>query len=141
MREIYERVKITGFFLFSLFFFFFFLLPSFSFADPKQIFIEQRCIKCHSIKSEDIKPLEESLLEDRKIRDQSDVGLRRDKDWIKKWLKKEITNEKGKKHKVKWKGSESELDELAEWLSQLRTKISEQEIQSWYENLRTQIKK
>ena len=130
---------------FSLFCFFisflFFLAPSFSFADPKQIFIEQRCVKCHSIKSEDIKPLEESLLEDRKIKDQSDVGLRRDKDWIKKWLKKEITNEKGKKHNIKWKGDEKDLDELAEWLTQLRTKIPEQELQLWYESLKNQIKK
>jgi len=124
-----------------LYFFSFFLAPSFSFADPKQIFIEQRCVKCHSIKSEDIKPLEESLLEDRKIKDQSDVGLRRDKDWIKKWLKKEITNEKGKKHNIKWKGDEKDLDELAEWLSQLRTKIPEQELQLWYESLKNQIKK
>ncbi len=68
------------------------------------------------------------LLEDRKIKDLSDVGLRRDKDWIKKWLKKEITNEKGKKHKVKWKGDEKDLDELVEWLTQLRTKIPEQEL-------------
>lgn len=127
MRKINERVKIKGFFLFSFFFFFYLFLSStsFSFADPKQIFIEQRCIKCHSVKSEDIKPLEKSLLENKKIKDHSDVGLRRDKDWIKKWLKKEINNEKGKKHKVKWKGSEEELDELAEWLTQLRTKMSE----------------
>lgn len=105
--------------------------------DAKELFIKYKCNKCHSIKALDIKPLESALKKKKEIRDLSGVGLKRtDPEWIKKWLRKEVKNEDGKKHKKKWKGTDEELDKVANWLVTLKTKIDEKEIKAWLEELR-----
>lgn len=110
--------------------------------DGKELFIESGCTKCHSVKAVDIKPQEKSLRRGRKIIDHSGVGLRRDDpEWIKKWLKKEVKNERGKKHRIKWKGSEEDLDILAKWLTTLKTEISREEINQWIKKLRKEALK
>ena len=47
-----------------------------------------------------------------------------------------MRNERGKKHKKKWKGTEAELEEIVKWLANLKEKIDEKEIKAWYEELR-----
>jgi mono/diheme cytochrome c family protein len=103
--------------------------------DGKNIFMRENCTKCHSIKAEGVEPQKESLLKGKKIIDHSGVGIRRDSEWIQKWLKKEIENEKGRKHKVKWKGNNEDLKILAEFLSNLRREIPEDELKKWYQDL------
>lgn len=115
--------------------FFLLLIEKLMGDDGKELFTRENCTKCHSIKSEGIEPQKESLLKGRKIIDHSGVGLRRDSEWIQKWLKKEIENEKGRKHKVKWKGSDEELKILAEFLSHLKKEIPEEELKKWYQDL------
>ncbi|GBD03236.1 hypothetical protein HRbin19_00517 [bacterium HR19] len=106
----------------------------------KEIFIENKCNKCHSVKAQEIEPLPKSLKEDKEIHDLSGVGVKRDADWIKKWLKKEVANEEGKKHKEKWKGSDEDLDTLANWLAKQKTEISKEEIKKWLEELKKKVK-
>lgn len=117
----------------------FFTLPAYA-KTGKDIFIENKCNKCHSIKSQGIEPTEESLKKKKKIRDLSGAGIERKSDWIKKFLKKEVANEEGEKHKEKWKGSEEDLDIISKWLEEQKTKISDEEIKSWIEELQKKVK-
>ena len=90
-------------------------------ATGKEVFLEQKCNKCHKISAEGIAPLEEKPT----IIDLSGVGKDHDVAWFKKWLKKEVDHDsivkKGEKaqHKIKFKGTPAELDVVAGWLKTL----------------------
>jgi hypothetical protein len=93
-------------------------------ATGKEVFIEQKCNKCHKVSSEGIAPLEEKPA----IIDLSGVGKDHDVAWFKGWLNKEIerdsTVKKGEKakHKIAFKGTPAELDIVAGWLKTLTKK-------------------
>ena len=81
-------------------------------AGGKDLFLANKCNKCHEIKSEGVAPIEAK----EGIKDLSGVGKKHDAEWIKKWLMKEVEME-GKKHKFgAWKGTPAELDTIAGWL-------------------------
>ena len=85
------------------------------------IFLSSKCTKCHSIKAAGIerqKSEDEDMADPDKKQppDLSDVGTRRDSEWLHGWLTKEITNDDGKKHKMRFRGEEEELDALVEFL-------------------------
>ena len=87
----------------------------------KDIFLSSKCTKCHSIKAAGIerqKSEDEDMADPDKKQppDLSDVGTRRDSEWLHGWLTKEITNDDGKKHKMRFRGEEEELDALVEFL-------------------------
>jgi len=97
----------------------------------KELFLEKKCNNCHSIDSEKIAKKEEPAEEEEgeeaggeeedKTPDLSGVGKKHDADWLTKWLKKEVKNDDGKKHKKKFKGSDEELKAIVDYLASLKT--------------------
>ncbi|MBM4343239.1 MAG: cytochrome c [Deltaproteobacteria bacterium] len=96
-------------------------LPATAQAGGKELFGEQKCTKCHTVKSEGIAATEEK----EKIVDLSGTGKDHDVAWFKSWLMKEAEMDskvkKGEKvkHKQKFKGSPADLDAIAAWLKTL----------------------
>ena len=93
-----------------------FAMPRAQAADGKQLFQDNKCNTCHSIKSQQVESTKKG---DDKIVDLSKVGNSHDSAWIKQWLNKEAEKD-GKKHKKKWSGSEGDLDTLVNWLASLK---------------------
>lgn len=99
-------------------------LPAVAYAGGKEIFLEKKCTKCHTVLSESITATEEK----EKIIDLSGVGNDHDVAWFKSWLLKEVEADskvkKGEKvkHKQKFKGTPADLDVLAAWLKTLNKK-------------------
>jgi len=86
-------------------------------ADAKALFESSKCVRCHSIESQGVaaKPKEG---EEEEIKDLSKVGAERSAEWIQKYLRKEEAIE-GKKHKLKFRGSDEDIQTLATWLASL----------------------
>jgi hypothetical protein len=109
----------------------------------KEIFLDHKCQKCHSIESEDILKSEKGTADEAKEDeggfdddfgnetekteppDLSGVGKRHDPEWMTQFLKKKIRTEEGKKHKKRFKGSDEELQILIEFLAGLQTAAPE----------------
>lgn len=95
--------------------------PSLALAGGKEIFLEQKCTKCHKVTSEGIAATEEK----EKIVDLSGVGKNHDVAWFKQWLNKEVEQDskvkpgEKVKHKQKFKGTPADLDAIAAWLKGL----------------------
>ena len=91
--------------------------------DGKAIFLESKCINCHQISSLAI----ESKKKSGNIPDLSGVGLKRNADFIKKFITKEEEID-GKKHAIAFKGEAADLDMLAKWLETLKTEVKKEEV-------------
>ena len=99
----------------------------------KEIFIEHKCNKCHSIASEGIEKKTKKKKEESKDKiappDLSDVGKYHDAAFFAKFLKKKTVHilhdgkEGTKKHKKKFKGSDEELKKLTAWLESLKNDV------------------
>jgi mono/diheme cytochrome c family protein len=76
--------------------------------DAKKIFEESKCIKCHSAPG--VKGGKKDL---------AGVGKKHKAEDIKAFLLKEKKLD-GKKHKMKFKGSDAELEALVKWLASLK---------------------
>lgn len=87
-------------------------------ADAKELFTSSKCVRCHSIESQGVAATPQAGDED-KVKDLSKVGSERSADWIQKFLRKEETLD-GKKHKLKFRGSDADLGTLATWLATLK---------------------
>ena len=85
--------------------------------DGKQIFLDNKCNKCHSVTSMDITSSKDDAV------DLSNTGSVGDVQLLKSYLLKDSTIE-DKSHKIKFKGSEEELNILAEWLNTLKTETA-----------------
>lgn len=103
-------------------------------ASGKDLFLEKKCDKCHSIVSEKIeKQVNKKTGKKKKGPDLSGAGLERDADWLTKFIKKEIEKEsvydkaKKVKHKKKFKGKDEELKSLAQYMAGLKTKVEVKE--------------
>jgi len=84
--------------------------------DGKQIFVDTKCNKCHTISSNEITSKKDDAV------DLSNAGSAGDIQLIKSYLLKEAKiNDKD--HKVKFKGSDAELNTLSNWLSSLKTEL------------------
>jgi cytochrome c1 len=82
--------------------------------DGKQIFIDNKCNNCHTVNSMEITSKKDDAT------DLSNAGSSGDAQLIKSFLLKEAKiNEKD--HKLKFKGTEAELDVLVNWLLTLKT--------------------
>jgi len=130
---------IKSFYLFLVFPIFYPNTVASSEPNPKEIYINYRCVKCHSMKVENIEPLEEEIIKGKKIVDHSGVGLKYSNEWIKRWLLKQEEKD-GKKHKIKFKGTEEELETLSKWLAEKKAEISEQELKDWYSEIINRIR-
>ena len=84
-------------------------------TDGKTLFIEKKCMRCHSIDSQQIE-----YTGKKEPHDLSEAGKTElDKAAVKAYLKKE-TEKNGKKHKVGFKGEDAELETLIDWLMTLK---------------------
>jgi cytochrome c553 len=85
--------------------------------DGEQIFLDNKCNKCHSVTSMDITSKKNDAV------DLSDAGSAGDVEFLKSFLLKEADID-DTSHKIKFKGSEEELNTLAEWLASLKTETA-----------------
>lgn len=83
--------------------------------DGKQIFLDNKCNACHTVTSMEITSKKTDAI------DLSDAGSGVDANLLKTYLLKE-SKINDKEHKMKFKGSEAELDGLVNWLFTLKTK-------------------
>lgn len=86
-------------------------------SDAKELFVASKCVKCHSIESQGVAATPKAGDED-EVHDLSKVGSERTADWIQKFLTKQVDLD-GEKHKLKFRGSEADLQTLATWLASL----------------------
>jgi hypothetical protein len=83
----------------------------------KQIFIDSKCNNCHTVNATEITSKKDDAV------DLSNAGSVGDAQFIKTYLLKEIKiNDKD--HKIKFKGSDTDLNTLAEWLASLKNEIA-----------------
>ena len=87
-------------------------------ADGKALFTSSKCVKCHSVDSQGVAATPKAG-EEGEVKDLSKVGSERTADWIAKFLRKEVDLD-GKKHKLKFRGSDADLETLANWLASLK---------------------
>jgi mono/diheme cytochrome c family protein len=86
-------------------------------ADGKAVFLDKKCNLCHSIDSQQIKKTSDKM----KGPDLSNAGgMVESADWLKKFIKKEVQLD-GEDHKREFKGTDEELDAVAQWLVTLKT--------------------
>ena len=96
----------------------FFFGSMFGFApkkEPKELFVNNKCNMCHSVPKVDIKSkmptkypeLPNKIAKDTKV------------DELVKFIKQE-TNLNGKKHGLKFRGSEDELKSILKWLQEIK---------------------
>ena len=83
--------------------------------DGKQIFMDNKCNTCHTVTSMEITSKKTDAV------DLSNAGSVGDAKLLKTYLLKE-SKINDKEHKLKFKGSEEELDALVNWLLTLKTK-------------------
>ena len=94
-------------------------------TDGKQIFLDNHCNSCHSIKSQDVaKKADEDADKEagetgHKPPDLSNVGQKKDAAWISKFLLKQVDLD-GEKHRKRFRGSDDDLKVLAGWLESLK---------------------
>jgi mono/diheme cytochrome c family protein len=82
--------------------------------DGKKIFVEKKCISCHSVESAGIESKKKNA------DDLSKVGDSKKADFLEKYLtKKEKINDK--EHKTAFKGTEEELKAISKWLGSLKS--------------------
>jgi mono/diheme cytochrome c family protein len=85
--------------------------------DPKTIFADKKCSSCHSIESAGI--VKKSGGMKTGPPDLSTIGSKHDAAWMAKFVQKnESLN--GKKHMIKFAGSDEELKALTQWLGTLK---------------------
>jgi len=82
--------------------------------DGKQIFIDSKCNNCHTVTSNEITSNKDDAV------DLSNAGSSGDAQLIQTYLLKEAKINDNE-HKMKFKGSEAELNTLSDWLSSLKT--------------------
>ena len=99
-------------------------IPSVASAGGKEIFLDQKCAKCHKVSTQGIAPTEEKDT----IIDLAGSGGDHDVKWYAGWLKKETERDSKVKpgtkvkHKAMWKGTDADLETLANWLKGLTEK-------------------
>ena len=86
-------------------------------ADAKQLFEASKCVKCHSIDSQGVAATPKAG-DEAEVHDLSKVGAERTAEWIQNFLRKQAELD-GKKHKLKFRGSDADLETLATWLASL----------------------
>jgi cbb3-type cytochrome oxidase cytochrome c subunit len=92
---------------------------AFSFAqdqglDGKQIFVDSKCSNCHTVTSKEITSKKDDAT------DLSNAGSLGDASLMKSYLLKE-SKINDQEHKIKFKGTEEEMNALVNWLLTLKT--------------------
>jgi cytochrome c2 len=85
-------------------------------ADGKTVFLEKKCNLCHSIVSQSIEKTSEKM----KGPDLSNAGgMVESADWLKSFVTKKVQKD-GKNHTREFKGTDEELNAVADWLLTLK---------------------
>jgi mono/diheme cytochrome c family protein len=82
--------------------------------DGRKIFVEKKCNSCHSVEAVGFKKKP-----NQNPPDLSAVGSEHNADWLSKYLQKKEAIE-GRKHLVKFQGSDEDLVSLTKWLETLK---------------------
>jgi len=94
--------------------------PARAAGDPpgKTVFLAQKCNMCHNVPDAGI----ERTTKSDKIAGPDLAGDNTGKpaSFFAQFLKKEVPNNEGNKHKKDWKGTDDELKQLTEWLASLK---------------------
>lgn len=85
--------------------------------DGKEIFLAQKCNLCHAVPPAGI----EATTKSEKMKGPDLVDLKRDAEWIEKFVTKKVELN-GKLHMKEFKGSDEELDALVDWLLKQQTR-------------------
>jgi cytochrome c553 len=85
-------------------------------VDAKDIFLAEKCQRCHSIEELNI-----TNTGQKDISDLSAVGSKRTAEWLVKYLQREEAIN-GKKHLKNLKTSGADIEKLANWLATLKGK-------------------
>jgi len=87
-------------------------------APGKAVFEAQKCTMCHNVPAAGI----ERTTKSDKVAGPDLPGDNAGKpaSFFAQFLKKEVTNQEGKKHGKEWKGTDDELKQLTEWLASLK---------------------
>ena len=82
------------------------------------VFMAQKCNTCHNVPSASIVRTTKSD----KVAGQDLPGDLADKpaSFFVQFLKKEVPNNEGNKHKKDWKGTDAELQQLSDWLAEIK---------------------
>ena len=94
-----------------------FLVPSMPHAtDGQDLFVEEKCDRCHAIASLGI----EATTKSDRMRgpDLGETDQQRTAEWIVRYVAKQIELD-GKSHRTTYKGTQENLEAIAKWLSQL----------------------
>jgi cytochrome c553 len=86
-------------------------------SDGKQIFVDSKCNNCHTVTSNEITSKKDDAV------DLSNAGSVGAAQLIKSYLLKE-TKINNNDHKIKFKGSDAELNTLAKWLASLKNETA-----------------
>ncbi len=95
-------------------------------GDGAEVFQTQKCTKCHSVEVASIpfnpgEPDEDDDEDEKEPVDLSKIGAAVDSSHIVAFLnRKEVSHDNGKKHKKKFKGTDEELQVVADWLASLK---------------------
>ncbi|MBL7959093.1 c-type cytochrome, partial [bacterium] len=84
--------------------------------DAKEIFLAEKCQRCHSISAMNIDVTGQKV-----VSDLSAVGSRHTGEWLVKYMKREVAIN-GKKHIKNLKTSGADIEKLAKWLATLNAK-------------------
>jgi len=79
----------------------------------QQVFVDQKCGNCHAVSSAAI----ESKMKGGA--DLAGIGAKKDAAWLKSYISQQQDVD-GKKHKVGFKGTPEQLDQLVAWLGTLK---------------------
>jgi mono/diheme cytochrome c family protein len=87
--------------------------------DGAELFRDKKCTKCHTVESHEIAATSDK--DPSEITDLSNAGNDFESaDAIKAYMLRE-TEFKGKKHKTKFRGEDSELEAIANWILSLKS--------------------
>lgn len=104
-----------------------------TYADGKQIFLDNKCNKCHTAKKMNIQKLPRTAVaeedeDDTEVKgadgkkvepkDMTDAvaAAKKENLDVEKWLTKTVANKENRKHKKKFNGSPADLKTLSDWL-------------------------
>ena len=87
-------------------------------APGKAVFMAQKCNMCHNVPEAGITRTTQS----EKVAGPDLAGDNAGKpaSFFAQFLKKEVPNQEGNKHKKEWKGTDDELKQVTEWLASLK---------------------
>lgn len=79
-------------------------------------FVSNKCSRCHAVDAQGIEATTKSKRN--QAPDLSEVGQDRDAEWLAQYIRREIQS-KDKDHPIAWKGSDEDIEAIANWLTSI----------------------